>query len=242
MAAHIAFIRQEVRKPFYRIMNDMNIDPDDDDDDDDSEDDDDDDVDDIISQKKGSKLMSRAVVLAVTVEVVNIVGQHHTIRRVFVRTNDSIDYVKLGWVINEDIDCCMICAKMFSLSPLNCFLSMGRHHCRACGNIICSNCIAGRSFVKDLCTKEPVIVCMQCYWGQDIVELCFSTATVVQTIELPSTKYTSFNQPISKLMRINSRAVGLMKMDRQMSKLNNHHQQQEQQQQHRLSFDGTIIL
>ena len=39
MAAHLAFIRQEVRKPFYRIMNDMNIDPDDDDDDD-SEDDD----------------------------------------------------------------------------------------------------------------------------------------------------------------------------------------------------------
>lgn len=211
-------------------MNDMNIDPDDDDDD--SEDDDDSHK--VDRRPKGT--MNRAVVIAVTVEEVNIVGQHRTIRRVFVRTNDSIDYVKLGWVINEDMDCCMICAKIFSLSPLNCFLSMGRHHCRACGNIICSNCIAGQSFVKDLCTEEPAIVCMQCYWGQDIVELCFCTATVVQTIELPSTKYTSFNQPVvSKLMRTNSRAVGLMKIDRQNN--NNHHRRQQQ-----LSFDGTITL
>ena len=232
MAAHLAFIRQEVRKPFYRIMNDMNIDPDDDDDDDDDSEDDDDSHK-VDSRPKGT--MNRAVVIAVTVEEVNIVGQHRTIRRVFVRTNDSIDYVKLGWVINEDMDCCMICAKNFSLSPLSCFLSMGRHHCRACGNIICSNCIAGRSFVKDLCSKEPAIVCMQCYWGQDIVELCFSTALVVQTIELPSTKYTSFNQPVvSKLMRTNSRAVGLMKIDRQH---NNHHRRQQQ-----LSFDGSITF
>jgi hypothetical protein len=89
-------------------------------------------------------------------ETVHVCGETMYYRRVFIKCEDSGEYAKVGWILNEDCAHCMICRKQLSL----------RHHCRACGNILCSSCCDIFEYVDLIESLGPVRVCMLCYYGQ----------------------------------------------------------------------------
>ena len=74
-------------------------------------------------------------------------GSKYAVRKVYIRTADSGDYYKVGWILNQDIDECMICCKTFGASYMltyfhyerlvvnEIFFTGRKHHCRACGNV-----------------------------------------------------------------------------------------------------------
>jgi hypothetical protein len=95
-------------------------------------------------------------------ETMYAIGQQRNIKRLYVRRPNE-KHVGVGWVINEDIDFCMICSKQFGF-----FLY--RHHCRSCGNLVCDPCSPFNLVLQELSdTGEPgpQRVCVQCYWGQE---------------------------------------------------------------------------
>jgi hypothetical protein len=56
------------------------------------------------------------------------------VKRLYVRDIERLDD-GVGWILNECIDKCMICNVTFDAF---CW----KHHCRACGNVVCDNCSA----------------------------------------------------------------------------------------------------
>lgn len=98
-------------------------------------------------------------------EEVRISGEIKTIRRVFVQSSSS-DYGGVGWVINEDITSCMICHAAFGMFRW-------AHHCRSCGNLVCSQCSPDEVIIEELKELGPVRICIMCYWGQDPVHVTF---------------------------------------------------------------------
>jgi hypothetical protein len=98
-------------------------------------------------------------------ESVKISGEVRTIRRVFVQSSTS-DYGGVGWVINEDITACMICQGAFGMLRW-------AHHCRSCGNLVCSVCSPENVVIEELSELGPVRICIMCYWGQDPVHATF---------------------------------------------------------------------
>lgn len=97
---------------------------------------------------------------------INICGHlgNKIIRRLYVQHESNITYSDVGWVLNEDMDCCMICADVYGMFS-------GRHHCRACGNLICGSCSRNSVLVHELQDLGDVRVCNQCYWGQASVKI-----------------------------------------------------------------------
>jgi hypothetical protein len=87
-------------------------------------------------------------------------GSEQIIRRVYLSCEDSGEYCNVGWVLNGDAANCMNCQLSF-----NSFLA-AKHHCRACGNVVCDNCSQGRSIVQTLENEGEVRVCNMCYYGQ----------------------------------------------------------------------------
>ena len=77
----------------------------------------------------------------------------------------------VGWVLNCDVDACMICSRSFNSFPSFLF----KHHCRCCGNIVCSHCVADQEIIIfELSDLGGQLVCTQCYFGQDEVHaLCY---------------------------------------------------------------------
>ena len=55
-------------------------------------------------------------VLGISEDAMKLNGLEYTVRKVYIRTADSGDYHKVGWVLNQDIDECMICRKTFGNS------------------------------------------------------------------------------------------------------------------------------
>ena len=88
-----------------------------------------------------------------------IVGKEQKLRRIFIKTVDSGEYGNVGWMLNEDVNRCTICAKAFGIFRY-------KHHCRACGNIVCNICSKNNVIVDLLVSLGPVRVCDQCCWGQ----------------------------------------------------------------------------
>mgnify|MGYP003385853508 CR=1 FL=1 len=68
----------------------------------------------------------------------------------------------VGWVLDQDIDQCMICYEPFSFFQ-------HRHHCRSCGAIVCSTCSPSTVVIEEFAAVGPQRVCHCCYWGQDPV-------------------------------------------------------------------------
>jgi hypothetical protein len=81
------------------------------------------------------------------------------VRRVFVETDDSGVYSKVGWIMSCDITACMICSLSFS-SLISFFI---KHHCRACGSVVCLNCYVNNIVVHEIINSEPTKVCKLCY-------------------------------------------------------------------------------
>jgi hypothetical protein len=81
-----------------------------------------------------------------------------TIRRVFIQDQSRVHY-EVGWVVDSDLDCCMICLKQFN----NIFFRF-RHHCRACGALICAECSPYKTRIPGLVAEETTSrVCLNCF-------------------------------------------------------------------------------
>lgn len=89
-----------------------------------------------------------------------ISGRWHKIRRVFVSVRGAKSYERVGWIVNEDVNQCMICCSKFF---------NGKHHCAGCGNIVCERCSPEEGVIFELSAAGPLRVCIQCYYGQDPV-------------------------------------------------------------------------
>lgn len=90
-------------------------------------------------------------------------GEFKAFHRVFVKCEYSGKYSYLGWVINDDAVACMVCQTDFFG-----IVTTGKHHCRACGILICSKCSIKDAVVAHLENYKPVRVCKQCYFEQVI--------------------------------------------------------------------------
>jgi hypothetical protein len=76
-------------------------------------------------------------------------------------------YSKVGWVANEDIAMCMLCKKDFA-SQASVFSNVNayKHHCKACGNVICEDCSPSRVEIFEVRELGALRVCMMCDYGQ----------------------------------------------------------------------------
>lgn len=98
-------------------------------------------------------------VVVIRKEKINEGGQVKYIRRVFVKRPQTKEYSNVGWVVNEDVDACMLCASYFSFFN-------GRHHCRICGDLSCSDCSKSVLEITEYPDYGPVRSCDQCNYGQ----------------------------------------------------------------------------
>jgi hypothetical protein len=70
-----------------------------------------------------------------TQEIIVLSGKDTVIHRVYLSKKVAGPYFNVGWVLDGDVDECMICNRTFSA-----FFLLTKHHCRSCGNIVCSDC------------------------------------------------------------------------------------------------------
>jgi len=92
------------------------------------------------------------------------------IRRCFVSTVDSGEFVNVGWVINEkSIGTCLICQVPFGLLHW-------KHHCRACGNLVCQKCSKFTSKIKAFEELGLLKVCSECHKSKVRI---FSTTIII---------------------------------------------------------------
>ena len=78
-----------------------------------------------------------------------------TVQRVYVEAADSAELKTVGWVANEGIDCCLVCARKFSSF-------YWKHHCRTCGLIVCSACTIGKFSIEGRTDVGPQRMCKSC--------------------------------------------------------------------------------
>lgn len=87
-----------------------------------------------------------------------IKGVKSLIRRLFMNDEGAGNFRSVGWVINCDIESCMICG--YALT------SLFKHHCKACGNIVCESCSSSTALIVGLEDCNELRVCDMCFWGQ----------------------------------------------------------------------------
>lgn len=104
-----------------------------------------------------------------------------TVRKVYL-TNSNY---KIGWVVDYDLSYCMVCLKHFN------WMTKLKHHCRACGSLVCSYCSPYKSIIPSLDQQEEE-------GGSRVCNNCFGLKTdVFESV-----------QPKAKIDRINSTANG----------------------------------
>jgi hypothetical protein len=109
------------------------------------------------------------VMTALVEESVLLKGVRRPIKRVFVRTHDSGGYATVGWVSLGSVTYCMICQKELGDGEDD------RHNCFACGNVLCGVCCGEYAEVEEIQSLGPVRVCVQCFFGQELVQAAHST-------------------------------------------------------------------
>jgi hypothetical protein len=105
---------------------------------------------------------------------VSIKGKLHTVDRLYVLESKHEEYCKVGWVLVESIGCCMICGTKWKSSCRKNFERFCNEtvHCRACGNLVCTaHCGQEYAFIDGLSEYGEQQVCLQCSWGQEIVDI-----------------------------------------------------------------------
>jgi hypothetical protein len=93
-------------------------------------------------------------------------GERRDFHRLFLCARDSGSYSNVGWVFSRDIKHCMVCGGEFLLM---------KHHCRACGNVVCGHCSSNTEPVDCIEEIGPVRVCDLCCYGQSPVTATFNT-------------------------------------------------------------------
>lgn len=70
-------------------------------------------------------------------------------------------YADVGWMMNEDVNYCLVCTQKFSGKVM----SMGKkHHCYACGSIVCHSCSNQKVKIAELPPNYgPKRVCKFCF-------------------------------------------------------------------------------
>lgn len=63
-----------------------------------------------------------------------------------------------GWILNNSLTCCFSCSNKFN------FITNPRHHCRACGNLVCSTCSSNELFIKKYESLGKQRVCSGCFF------------------------------------------------------------------------------
>ena len=86
-------------------------------------------------------------------------GAVAVMHRVYAHERDLGDYAQVGWVLSGDVERCMICSTNFSMKRF-------RHHCRACGNLVCDTCCPEEVVIEAIKFAGPQRVCAQCHCGQ----------------------------------------------------------------------------
>jgi hypothetical protein len=76
-----------------------------------------------------------------------------TVRRVYLL---GAAVYKVAWVVDCDIAFCMICQSSFGWTRF-------RHHCRACGAIVCNKCSPYRTIIPHLNEDGGSRVCKSCF-------------------------------------------------------------------------------
>ena len=83
------------------------------------------------------------------------------IGRVYLDRNAGDSSYFVGWVLNDAFTDCMLCEEEFEI------FNRSRHHCRACGNLICDECSLNRAIIQQLSGEKSEVkgsrVCDQCY-------------------------------------------------------------------------------
>lgn len=92
--------------------------------------------------------------LSTDIEVVEVtVGSTvFKVRRVFLCTNAY----QVGWVVDSDLQQCMCCEQNFNWMRF-------RHHCRACGSLVCKSCSASRMDIPEFDDSGDSRVCNNCF-------------------------------------------------------------------------------
>lgn len=85
-------------------------------------------------------------------ERIQINQEEITIRRVYI----LYGLYRVGWVLDSDINYCMECQNEFT------FFNR-KHHCRACGNVICSTCSPYKANLPTLDEINGSRVCINCF-------------------------------------------------------------------------------
>lgn len=117
---------------------------------------------DLKEYEKRQKRSLGARLVSVRAEMVILAGSKCRIHRAFVDAPDSGKYAQLGWILDQDIKTCMVCNESFGIMKY-------RHHCRCCGNVVCSTCSPNVTSIVELSIGSPQRVCDMCYWEQDEV-------------------------------------------------------------------------
>jgi hypothetical protein len=86
-----------------------------------------------VNQQHQHRSIDYAHILDIRIEEGIVSGDHIQFHRVFAACADSGDASEVGWVITDEVHRCMVCAHVDSLIP-------SKHHCRACGLLICQHC------------------------------------------------------------------------------------------------------
>ena len=76
-----------------------------------------------------------------------------TVRKVYMSEDSKY---KVGWVVDADLDICMICFGGFGWLNL-------KHHCRACGSLVCGKCSPYNAVVPHLNEENGSRVCKNCH-------------------------------------------------------------------------------
>ena len=77
------------------------------------------------------------------------------VRRVFIDMPKSDRFLEVGWVLNENVPCCLTCHKNFGTFTR-------RHHCRGCGTLICKTC-SYYGILEGFASLKKQIVCDKCF-------------------------------------------------------------------------------
>jgi len=101
--------------------------------------------------------------LLILKEVAYVMGKIKVFRRIFLKNSGAEDYCWVGWVIDGDMDNCMICGRTFFL--------FDKHHCRICGDIVCESCSSEQVQLSEFMHWGFQRACRMCHFGQDIISV-----------------------------------------------------------------------
>eukprot|EP01038_Epipyxis_sp_PR26KG_P009434 gene9434-12713_t len=115
-------------------------------------------------QKQDQKLSIYRSICDIRADCATIKGHNIKLTRVFVNVQDSESYSNVGWVLANEISNCMVCYASFGMFGV-------KHHCRACGTVICGDCGLLKVPISGLLKHGRMRVCKTCFSGQALVHL-----------------------------------------------------------------------